>query len=327
MSFSSEGQKPDIRVGDPTPYPRVAASIDTDYFIRRYEVANPFVAEVIKEYPTLSYLLGRVTHETKTEKTLQDGTKGNIYFLTEGSGMFGLTNTEDALEWAGIFNHIVGSLRHTYFLGLELGPFLSSEQREEFKKRGYDFGGFDDIGFLNLFDFMFISHAGRRQMDEYNWYGLRDNVHQTGESYTNTLELLDWENAPMLFLALLNVESHGKYLLEAGRGGMFPDIVTALLTYADWTFGQTQNSLEERFKSLRASKRAPEEQLDVFESAGQAFQEALEEIVRPTIFDEMAHVGPYEWETRVRKAYCASSGISLAEAFPGYATQFPDVVK
>ncbi|MEK7577091.1 MAG: hypothetical protein AAB492_00550 [Patescibacteria group bacterium] len=57
--------------------------IPVDKFIEKYRVDNPFVIETLKEFPVLSYLLGSVS-----EKTFE-----NNRTVTEGSGMFGLSNS------------------------------------------------------------------------------------------------------------------------------------------------------------------------------------------------------------------------------------------
>lgn len=300
-----------------TPPVMFADSIDTKSFINRFSVENPTVIEAIKGFPTLAYLLGDITDEPQGAKKLKDGSGRIIYYLTQGSGMFGLKNPEDALEWAGIFNHIAGSIRHTEFLGGIIDG-LTDEQRAELQSRGYDFSQYDSVGLRNLIDLMFITHAGRRQMDEFNWYGLRDQSHPSGDSYENTRQILEESKAPAEFLNLLQIENHGGYLVEEGKSGKFSNIVTALLTLADWTFSQQPNTLEERFEGLRKSGRAPIDQLDLFEAAAITFVRDLRDVTGVKVMGEMLDLPPSLIEDRVREAYVASSGIGLMSAFPSY---------
>lgn len=300
-----------------TPSVRISDLIDIGSFINRFSVEDPTVIEAIKGFPTLTYLLGDVTEEPQGKKPLKDGSERNIFYLTKGSGMFGLKNPEDALEWAGIFNHIAGSIRHTEFLG-DVIDHLTDEQRAELQTRGYDFSQYDSVGLKNLIDLMFITHAGRRQMDEFNWYGLRDQSHPSGDSYENTRQIFEESNTPAEFLKLLEIENHGGYLVEEGKSGKFSNIVTAILTMADWTFSQQPNTLEDRFEGLRKSGRAPADQLDLFEAAAITFQRDLEEVTGLDIVGKMLDTPPSFIEDRVREAYVASSGVGLMAVFPSY---------
>ncbi|MEK7129543.1 MAG: hypothetical protein AAB803_00850 [Patescibacteria group bacterium] len=300
----------------------ITRTIPVDTFVARYRVEHPQVIEALRVYPPLCYLLGRVTDEPQIRDSHPDGVERHVYYLSEGSGMFGLTHPEDAMRWRGIFNHIMGTARQVYWLADRLTRATTAE-RETFGQRGFDVSTFVAINPLILRDFMFISHAGRRQMDEYNWHGLRDAVHPSGDSGKNTIELLRAERADPTFLDLMRVEMHADHLAVTADSGLFPDMVDNVLTYPDWTFGQKPQSLSERFSGLRKSGRAEVNVLDILERCGTAFERALKEIVSPTIFEDMAHAGPHEWETRIRQTYCAASGLTVAEVFPGYLQQFP----
>lgn len=295
----------------------IVSQIPVELFIERFQVIAPGVKEVLHAYPTLCYLLGIVTTEPQTSDTRPDGVERPVYFLTEGSGMFDLKNKEDAMRWRGIFNHIMGTARQVYFLADRLSQ-LTSTQKQQLEGIGFDINSLSDVDPLLLRDFMFISHAGRRQMDEYNWHGLRDNTHPSGNSYTNTIHLLQAYNASSDLIKLMRTENH-EYEVGAGNEhGLLPDVSDNILTYCDWTFGQKPNTLQERFDELRKNKRLPIEMLYTLESYGQEFENALKQVAGRDIFDSMIHAGHYLWETQIRKAYAVSSGLTLEELFPLY---------
>jgi hypothetical protein len=293
-----------------------------DASIRRYDVSHPLVKETLHEFPSLRFLLGKVTPESVGTDKQPDGIDRPIYFLTEGSGMFGLKNPDDAMRWRGIFNHIMGTTRQVYYLVDRLTQ-LTPEQIRSLGERGFDMSTLSGMNTQTLRDFMFVSHAGRRQSDEYTWHGLRDTVHPTGDSGLNTYQLLKKEGAPQLFLDLMRVEMHADHLAASADRSLFPDLLDNVLTYPDWTFGQKPNTLAERFAGLRQSQRQPPEILDILEQCGTTFETEVKDIVDPNIFDHMTHAGPYDWETKIRQAYCTPSGLPMVSVFPGYITQYP----
>jgi len=283
--------------------------------VARHEANNPLVAETLREFPSLRFLLGKVTPVPVGRDKRPDGIDRPIYFLTEGSGMFGLKNPDDAMRWRGIFNHIMGTSRQVYWLADRFGR-LSDDQVQAFVARGYDAQSFSAIEPNKLRDFMFVSHAGRRQADEYTWHGLRDAVHPTGDSGESTYQHLKKEGAPAEVLDLMRVEMHADHLAASVNESLFPDLIDNVLTYPDWTFGQRPNTLKERFAGLRQSHRQPPEILDVLEQCGTKFETAFKDIVDPDIFNQMTHAGPYDWETKIRQAYCAPSGLAVEAVFP-----------
>lgn len=296
-------------------------SIPVEDYIARYEVTHPLVTETLHEYPVLCYLLGRVTDEPQGVDTRPDGVERPTYYLMEGSGMFALRHPQDAMRWRGIFNHVMGTARQVYWLAERLTR-TTAEERELFGRFGFDASTFSDIDPVLLRNFMFISHAFRRPVDERTWDGLRDAVHPSGDSGVNTLAFLRAQGADPRFLALMRVEMHADHLTAAGGGSVFPDLVDNILTYCDWTFGQRPSTLAERFAGLRKSGRAAPEVLDILERGGNAFEGVLRYAIDPHIFEHMTGAGPYEWERKIRQAYCAPSGIALADAFPDYAARY-----
>jgi hypothetical protein len=295
---------------------RVARLIPVDHFIRRYDVTDPHVIEALRQNPTLCYLLGRVTDKPEVRYSVGHNANRSVHILTEGSGMFNLRHPEDAMEWKGIFNHIVGSVAHTEAL-LDMFSNATADQRAEFKARGYNFDKFDKFGKENMKDVMFITHAGRRQMDEHNWYGIEDDIHPTGDSYENTRRLLSAAGAPQVYLNLLEVENHDVKLAESiNNNGKFSDITMAILTYADWTYAQKPTPLAERFSGLRKSQRASSLMLSRFEPASTAFEQDMIDIFGVNVFDEIKSRPQKEWDKKVRQAYCAPSGLSVKDVFP-----------
>ncbi len=298
----------------------IAKNIPVSEFINRYHVVSPETQEALRSFPTLCYLLGNITENPQLEDASPDGVKRPVYLLTEGSGMFGLKKPEDAMRWSGIFNHIMGTARQVRFLS-ELLRNLSEEQKQQFAEKGFNHTSFDEIDPEILQDFMFISHAGRRQMDEYNWHKLQDKAHLSGDSYKNTVALLISNNAPQALIDLMRIEDHDIHLVVAAKDKILPNIVDNILTYADWTYGQQPQPIKDRFKGLRASKRASTETLDILEGIGENFESAFKDIVGVEILGEMPKA-KYEWEEKIRRAYCSPSGLSLQEAFPAYTLQF-----
>ncbi|HUD19871.1 MAG TPA: hypothetical protein VMR81_05505 [Patescibacteria group bacterium] len=301
----------------------IQASVDA--FIERYDVANQFVRETLHEHPNLRFLLGNVNPEPVDMKRLSDGSMRFVYSLTEGSGMLGLKNPDDVMEWRGIFNHIMGTSRQVYYLADRLSR-LPDYQVQLFGERGYYVPSLITIRPNVLRDFMFISHAGRRIWDGRDINKLKDTVGPSEDIGKTAYDLLLRQGASERELDLMRVEMHADHLAQSTYGTRFPDMIDNILTYADWTFDQTPMTLETRFALLRERKRATEEVLGILEACGKTFEKDLREIVDPDIFEHMTHAGPYDWETKIRGAYCAPSGLNIKDVFPGYIAQYPQVV-
>lgn len=303
--------------------------IPVDTFIGRFEVTNSLVKDVLHNYPTLCYLLGSVTKEPQRSQN-NFNVERDVFYLAEGSGMFNLKKKDDALEWKGIFNHTVGSARHTFFLFNKLSEAIKQdpEIKEKLQGAGFDFSEFDKLDAETLRDFMLMDHLTRRQYDEKRWYKLEDEWHpETSVPGETAKALLEKYQADKTFIDLIRVENHPNHLAESAtteENKHFPNIVDALLTYADWTFEQGPMSLEERFKKLKETRKdISPELLDVLESCGHVFEDTMNEVFETNVFEELKQASPYDWETEIRVAYGAPSGLSLKEAFPGYQDQFP----
>jgi hypothetical protein len=298
----------------PNQHENTFKTIPTENFINRFHVEDSQIVEVLRTHPALCYLLGKVS-EPQPVVHRPTGQNRTVRILEEGSGMFGLTDKQDAMEWRGIFNHVAGSARHTEFLIDKLSN-STSEQRTQLEAKGYDFTMLDRYGKKNMLEYMLISHAGRRAMDENNWYNIQNNVRPVGDSYQNTKLLLTEANAPNELLELLEVENHQSLMFDEGKTGRFTNIAVALLTYADWTFGQNATTLSERFASLRKTQRASKEHLDVFEICSTTFEKDMNFVFGGDLYAEMSAQKPKPWETQIRNAYCSSSGLSPQEVFP-----------
>jgi len=146
-----------------------------DSFIKRYDVADQLLIETLHEHPNLRFLLGNVNPEPAALKKLPDGSTRFVYSLTEGSGMFGLKNPDDAIEWRGIFNHSIGTSRQVYYLADRLSK-LPNYRVQLFGERRYNVPSLITIRPLILRDFMFITHAGRRIWDGRDINKLKDAV-------------------------------------------------------------------------------------------------------------------------------------------------------
>lgn len=297
---------------------RVVSTIDVDGFINRFGVDHPQVQTTLRQFPTLCYLLGEVTPEAQIHENRQP-----IHFLKSGSGMFGLKIPEDARRWRGIFNHIAGSTSDVYSLSVKLSQ-LTDEQRQQFADQGYDHSSFDKLNPELMRDFFFISHAGRRQADEFNWHGLRDSAHPSGDSYQNTSGLLEAYHADPFFIETESLDNPDYLVAQAGDRKILPQIQDTIGSYCDWRYGQSLVTLKERFIGMRESKRLPEDVLDVLEQCGTHFEQTLRKIFGEGFYEGIITHLPYAWETQLRKAYCASSGILPKETFPEYFERFPE---
>ena len=296
--------------------------IDVDAFIARYKVANELTREALHEFPTLCYLLGNVTDLPQATDPRPDGVTRPIFFLTEGSGMFGLAQPEDAMRWRGIFNHVMGTTRQVYYLSQRL---MELDERENgkatFGSFGFDTRSFSEIDPDLMRRFFFVSHAGRRRADEKAWHSLDDEVHREDDIGEASLKLLMSQGAEQGIIDLMRVEAHSDLLNTGTRLGFFPNVVDSILTYTDWTYGQKPQTLQSRFEGLRKSQRQPKEVLDVLERAGNHFEKALVGVLGIDTPTRMASAH-FDWEERIRRAYCAPSGISIVQAFPDYSAQF-----
>src|SRR3989344_6594127 len=81
-----------------SPRERMVAEIPVDDYIARYEVTDPYTVETLHDFPTLVYLLGRVTEEPQLRDSQFGDSERGVRFLVEGSGMFGHKHPDDAMR-------------------------------------------------------------------------------------------------------------------------------------------------------------------------------------------------------------------------------------
>lgn len=304
----------------------ILGQIPVDQYIQQYEVTDQKTVEALRAFPTLCYLLGKVTDKPQTRDSRPDGVERDVWYLTEGSGMFGLKNAEDAMRWKGIFNHSVGTARQILHVARRLQQ-ITPEQRQEFEKRGFDFSEFDQYGedSPELFSHTFLaSHLPRRGVDERNWHGLDDEAHPAGTtSATARALLLDKFKAPEdLWTLIRKVEAHSDHMIgEVADRGYFNNILDAMLTYSDWTFGQKTISLDERFPVMTTVRKDLDpKMLEAFRIAGNYFEQTFNEILHTDLLQELKDLKPEPWETQIREAYCSPSGLTVQKVFPDYPT-------
>lgn len=101
--------------------------------------------------------------------------------------------------------------------------------------------------------------------------------------------------------------------------GYFDNILDAMLTYSDWTFGQKTISVDERFPEMTTVRKDLDpKMLEAFRVAGKYFEQVFNEVLQTDILQEFKNLKPEPWETQIRKAYCSPSGLTLKEAFHDY---------
>lgn len=111
-----------------------------------------------KEYSPTSgipdVLIGEISQPWKTisQKNGSQGQEVEVCIVEKGPGMIDLDNWKDNKEWSGIFNHVLLCARYSAYFA------------EKLLNKGCNIDPQIDL------DAMIVSHAGRRQWDESNWY-------------------------------------------------------------------------------------------------------------------------------------------------------------
>lgn len=283
-----------------------------------YIVENSITSEAINRHPALSNMLGTVSESPQRRKTGRDGIERDVYYVTEGSAMYGLSIPDDAVEWSGIFNHVAGNARNLDYLSRIIAG-LTNEQKEQFVGLGYSLDSIDSISPDLLVEFTLgYSHSGRRRADETKRYSLTDAVHTSPDPETSTLDYLRNNKAPAEILELMKAENHQFILGESKEGSNGINIVYRILEYCDWRYNQKPITLKERFDGLRASQRLSDDDLNRLEQIGIEFENDLIGILGQEVIDAMNnHV--WEDEALIREGYCASAGLEMSTVFPEFA--------
>lgn len=240
---------------------------------------------------TLEALEGEVSEPviTISHKPGSEGKDVTVRLVKEGAGMAGLKEAEDNKEWAGIFNHLVKTARVATFLGQEL------------QKKG------ENVNPNLILNTVLISHAGRRQWDEANWYPeVVENAQEKAEMGDQPLATPVLKKAGIPEEILEIVESHGV-------GTLYPiermdTWEKKLALYADFRVSQNLMSLDERFADLsrRAvpAGRLTQEQLEAIEAwANKTEEEIFSKLsVNPSDITDNFPPQP-RWERYIRRLY------------------------
>lgn len=183
---------------------------------------------------TLEALEGEISEPIRTisHKPGFKGQQVTMRVAEKGPGMIGLRDTDDNREWSGIFNHSVKTAGASLTLG-KLLRLNGQKVNEEL-----------------LLNTVMLSHAGRRQYDEANWYpnAVADSEKKKQEGDTR------------IGLDILKEEGISEELVEMvsahGLGLSYPyDRMDSwnkkLSMYLDFRISQGAMPMEQRFKDLR----------------------------------------------------------------------------
>lgn len=203
--------------------------------------------------------------------------------------MAGLKEREDNKEWSGIFNHLVKTARVATFLAQEL------------RKKG------ENVSQNLILNTVLISHAGRRQWDEANWYpDAVENAQEKAAMGDQPLATPVLEKAGIPKDVMEIVEAHAvgtQYPIER-----MDTWEKKLALYADFRVSQNLMSLRDRFDDLakRAvpAGRLTQEQLDAIEAwAFKTEQEIFSKLsIKPENITDEYHPQS-RWERYIRRLY------------------------
>ncbi|MEK7573631.1 MAG: hypothetical protein AAB531_04370 [Patescibacteria group bacterium] len=253
------------------------------------EFKNPTSVRPVSQ--TLEALEGEVSDPvtTNSQKPGNEGQKVTVRLVREGAGMAGLEEREDNKEWAGIFNHLVKTARVSTFLAQEL------------QKVG------ENVNPNLILNTVLISHAGRRQWDEANWYPEAvENAEEKAKMGDQPLAIPVLEKAGTPTEIMEIVESHAvgtQYPIER-----MDTWEKKLALYADFRVSQNLMNLDERFEDL--SKRAvpagrlTKEQLDAIEAWARKTEEEIFSRISITPAEITDNFPPQpRWERYIRRLY------------------------
>lgn len=237
----------------------------------------------------LEALRGKISKPRRviSRKAGIQGQEITVRLVEEGAGMAGLEDTEDNKEWAGIFNHLVKTARIATFLAQEL------------KKTG------ENVDARLVLNSVLISHAGRRQWDEANWYP---------EAVENALEKAAMGDQPLTMEILSKADIPGKIMdvvdVHAGDVKKIDQryrLEEIVAYYTDWRVSQNVMSLEERFDAFQKSpsftKVTPEHFAEIKEWAFRTEEEIFSRLaIKPEDITDNFPPVP-RWEKYLRRLY------------------------
>lgn len=173
------------------------------------------------------------TFEAPQNLTKPDGKSIRTRLVREGLGMVGLEDRIENQEWAGIFNHyakVAGA-------SLKLGTLLKLNGR--------------DVDLKLMVNTVMLSHGGRRQYDEANWYP--EEVSNASEKRQKSDTQIGLENLEGKNLSPELIDMIGMH----GLGVMYPfDKIQnswneKLPLYLDFRIAQNAMPMEQRFQDLQ----------------------------------------------------------------------------
>lgn len=179
----------------------------------------------------LEALKGGVFTESKHLQK-PNGQQVTTRLVTEGVGMVGLENPRENQEWAGIFNHYV----KTAGASLQLGRLLQLNG--------------ENIDLQLMLDTVMLSHSGRRQYDEANWYPNEvDDAEEKKKAGDTQIGLSTLQDANLSSELLEMIAVHG-------LGTIVPFDATKtwnekLPLYLDFRISQGPMSMDQRFMDLQ----------------------------------------------------------------------------
>lgn len=179
----------------------------------------------------IDILCGTVSEplQTISQKPINKGEIVTVRIATEGPCLFGLTDWEDLKEWSGIMNHVFLSARSAVYFA------------QEMQKKGHI------VDAQLVLEAMLVSHAGRRQWDEAQWYPNIAPDAQEKRDITNEelgLQLIH-HKAPKPIFELVAALGHGVERFTIATA-VYSSLEYKLAVYADHRTSQKYEPLNTR---------------------------------------------------------------------------------
>ena len=198
----------------------------------------------------LEALKGKISEPVRTVSNKPGfvGQEVEVRLVKEGPGMVGLGDWQDNKEWSGILNHFV----KTAGAAVKIGKLLELNREQ--------------VDVQLLLDTVLLSHSGRRQFDEAQWY---PEIVESAQGKAKTPD--SFLTIPILRKAGVNeriIEMVSVHTLGAENGYRYEDMDDwnkKLPMYLDFRIAQEAMPLEKRFADLQravAAGRITREALD-----------------------------------------------------------------
>lgn len=287
-------------------YDATIGQIDTEEFLRRYNVENTSIRQLVSEVPVLAYTLGRFDA---------------CGIVQEGIGFIN-PPPERVSEVSGLWNHVLGSARLAVAYAEQVSR-LSPTGRQILIDQGFTYIMGPSLNPYLFRDTILVSHSG-----EFVAKQQLSSVHVSTDRAVQTLMQLSQLQAPSFIRILMASE-----LLHTHKPSLPEKLSTVpmlLPQVADWHFGQAlELNLARRFLALRKKYgdknwHTPKgyleggpEYLDILLGMGSRFDAALE-LAADLSPSWLSYVPVPEWERRARELLAASVDKSAQELWPGY---------